>query len=333
MAKTRMSVVIPSYQRPDDLSRCLRALALQTRPADEVIVMVRSGDRATQETISRCREELKTLRPILVSEPGVIFALNCGLDSARGGVLVLIDDDAEACPDWLERIEAAFCMDTRIGAVGGRDWLQLPDEPHLFDPPMQKRIGRLRWNGRLQGGHHCRLRGHAQRVMFLKGVNFAMRRSALGCYRIDEALRGSGAQWGWELDLCMHIRSKDLDVVFDDRILVKHYASPRPDFDKRQDATTVHPDIRFNRNYLIAKYFNNCQSLLHLGGDMLLGHRFAPGLLASVKWTLRGDVAVWRRLAEQAKHAFAGYSAGRRARAQRTLSADGYQNIEQRGRA
>jgi len=133
--------------------------------------------------------------------------------------------------------------------------------------------------------------------------------------------------------LCMYIRSKNFDVVFDDRILVKHYASPRPEFDKRQDTTTVHPDIRFNRNYLIAKHCNRGQSLLHLGGDMLLGHRFAPGLLAGVKWTLRGDVAVWRRLFEQAKQAFAGFRAGRRAQAQRTLSGDGYPHIGERGRA
>jgi len=328
-----LSVIIPSYQRPLDLRRCLQALRVQTRRADEILVIVRGDDIATHNAVAEMAPALPELRCVEVDEPGLIAAINQGLDSARGSVLVLTDDDAEACPDWLERIEAAFCMDTRIGAIGGRDWLQLPDEPRLFDPPMQKRVGRLRWNGRLQGGHHCRLRGHTQRVMFLKGVNFAMRRSALGCYRIDEALRGSGAQWGTELDLCMHIRGKGLDIVFDDRILVKHYASPRPEFDSRQDTTMVHPDIRFNRNYLIAKHFSRCQSLLHLGSDMLLGHRFAPGLLAGVRWTLRGDVAVWRRLVEQVKHAFAGYSAGRRARSQRALAVDGYRHIGQRGRA
>ena len=59
--------------------------------------------------------------------------MNRGLDSARGDLVVFTDDDAEAQADWLERIEAKFA-DPSVGAVGGRDWIQLPDEPALFRP-------------------------------------------------------------------------------------------------------------------------------------------------------------------------------------------------------
>ncbi|MHC5721623.1 MAG: glycosyltransferase family 2 protein, partial [Nostoc sp.] len=37
----RNTVLIPTYRRPQDLSRCLLALQEQTKPVDQVIVVVR----------------------------------------------------------------------------------------------------------------------------------------------------------------------------------------------------------------------------------------------------------------------------------------------------
>ena len=164
--------------------------------------------------------------------------MNRGLDSAPGDLLVFTDDDAEPQLDWLERIEASFA-DASIGAVGGRDWLQDPDEPALFRPCPVSRVGVLTWYGAQYGNHHCPLRGHTKRVMFLKGVNMAFRRRALGSYRIDTSLRGSGAQVGSELDLCSQTRQAGFDVLFDDRILVKHYSSPRELAKRSKIAVTI----------------------------------------------------------------------------------------------
>ena len=60
--------------------------------------------------------------------------------------MVFTDDDAEAQADWLERIEAKFA-DPSVGAVGGRDWIQLPDEPALFKPAPVAKVGVLTWYG------------------------------------------------------------------------------------------------------------------------------------------------------------------------------------------
>lgn len=37
----KLTVLVPSYRRPDDLARCLKALQQQARPADQVVVVVR----------------------------------------------------------------------------------------------------------------------------------------------------------------------------------------------------------------------------------------------------------------------------------------------------
>src|SRR6476620_9814866 len=58
-----VSVLIPSWKRPAALLRCLRALARQTRPPDEVFVIWQADDAATAEAVEAARDELPaTLR-------------------------------------------------------------------------------------------------------------------------------------------------------------------------------------------------------------------------------------------------------------------------------
>ena len=260
---SKISVIVPSYRRPRDLERCLEALAAQSRPPDEILIVLRETDSPTQQLVARFQGKLRSLVAVPVVEPGLIQAMNCGLANAKGDFIVFTDDDSEPEADWLERIERTF-EDERIGAVGGRDWLQLPDEPALFAPAEVTKVGVLSWYGKQHGNHHCPLRGHARTVMFLKGVNMAYRTSALGKYRVDTRLRGTGAQVGSELDLCMHIRRSGSKVLFDDRILVKHYSSARPGGEDRTDVDgQIWKDTCYNTHYLVAKHFGWFQAWSH----------------------------------------------------------------------
>ena len=91
----------------------------------------------------------------------------------------------------------------------------------------------------------------------------AFRRRVLGSYRVDTSLRGSGTQTGSELDLCSHVRKAGFQLWFDDRILVKHYSSPRVTGETRGDVgkdrgeltSAAVADICFNNHYLVAKHF------------------------------------------------------------------------------
>jgi glycosyltransferase involved in cell wall biosynthesis len=311
----KVTVIIPSFKRPSDLRRCLAAVAFQSRPADEVLVVGREGDTETSEIIFSVRLRLPTLRLVRVSEPGLIAALNFGLDSATGDLFALTDDDAEPQFDWLERIAASFA-DPSLGAVGGRDWIQLPSEPALFKPEPVSRIGVLTWYGAQYGNHHCPLRGHSRKVMFLKGVNMAFCRRALGSCRIDTRLRGTNTQMCTELDLCLQIRQAGFDVLFDDRILVKHYSSPRAAGDDRNQVTgSVFPNICFNNHYLIAKHFGLHRALAYFFYGRLFGSRSIPGLVACLKWRFKGDRQAWQRLGQMTRTGVAGFRSGRRARA------------------
>ncbi len=311
---SKLSVVVPSYQRPRDLERCLAALAVQSRPPDEILIVLRETDSQTQQIVAMFQQRIRSLIAVPVGEPGLIQAMNCGLENAKGDVIVFTDDDSEPAPDWLERIEASF-EDHEIGAVGGRDWLQLPDEPALFAPAEVDKVGVLSWYGKQHGNHHCPVRGHARTVMFLKGVNMTYRTHALGNYRVDTRLRGTGAQVGSELDLCMHVQRSGFKVLFDDRILVKHYSSARPGGEDRTNVDgQIWKDTCYNTHYLVAKHFGRLQAWTHFCYRALFGTRALPGFLASLQWTLKGDLQIWRRMLQMTRIALEGHWDGRSAR-------------------
>ena len=94
-----ISVIIPSYRRSQDLIRCLGALKKQTRQATEIIIVIRDTDAETWNTVKSNDFSPLNLLTVAVSPPGVIEALNQGLDRATGEMIALTDDDAMPHPD------------------------------------------------------------------------------------------------------------------------------------------------------------------------------------------------------------------------------------------
>ena len=190
-----ITVIVPTYRRPKDLSRCLEALKKQTRPADELLVVVRNTDAETWIFLETFTSETLPLRTVTVSAPGAIAAMNAGLDAASGEIVSFTDDDAAPHTDWLARIEPHFLSDSRVGGVGGRDWVY-----HGTDlvEGAKEVVGQVQWFGRVIGNHHLGV-GEAREVDVLKGVNMSFRRAAMKGRHFDQHMRGTGAQVHFEL--------------------------------------------------------------------------------------------------------------------------------------
>jgi len=144
----KISVVVPTLNRVEDLRRCLAGLACQSRPADQIVVVVHESDVATQEALAAWRDRVPEVTVRTAHARGLPAALNAGLDAAAGDLICFTDDDAEPWPDWLARIEAQY-RDSSVGAV---------------HPP------------------------DAVEVDTLKGVNMSYRATALRGFRFDERL-------------------------------------------------------------------------------------------------------------------------------------------------
>jgi GT2 family glycosyltransferase len=98
------SVIVPTYNRPDQLDRCLGALAAQQGGEFEVVV-VDDGSAVAVEPI--CLRHGPRIRCIRQENSGPGPARNTGASAARGEFLAFTDDDCLPRPDWLLRLREA----------------------------------------------------------------------------------------------------------------------------------------------------------------------------------------------------------------------------------
>jgi len=104
---TLVSVVVPTYKRPELLERCLGALIAQSFPADafEIVVADDGPDEATRRLVREWA--LRThgapeIRYVPVNDSqGPAAARNRGWEAADSPIIAFTDDDAVPRPDWL----------------------------------------------------------------------------------------------------------------------------------------------------------------------------------------------------------------------------------------
>lgn len=104
-----LSIVIPTYRRPQMLAELLDALAPQLTAETEALVI----DNDPQESARPTVEARPGFRYVPEPRRGVVNARNRGVAEARGGHIVFIDDDEVPVADWL----AAFAAQARAGVV------------------------------------------------------------------------------------------------------------------------------------------------------------------------------------------------------------------------
>jgi glycosyltransferase involved in cell wall biosynthesis len=165
-----VSVVIPVRDDAVALERCLQALARQTVPPLEVVVV----DNASSDDSAAVAARYGA-RVVPEPRPGIPMAAAAGYDAAVGEVIARCDADTVPTPRWLERL-AGRLADGRLDAVTGVG--------RFYDLP--RGVGWLTAFGYLGSYYlftHLAL-GHTA----LWGSNMAVRRSAWVAVR-DEVHR------------------------------------------------------------------------------------------------------------------------------------------------
>ena len=199
-----VSVIIPTFNRSWVLQHCLDALTRQTLPANEfeVVVVDDGSTDDTPEVVERYRARLD-LRYLSLPHLGAPSARNAGIRESRGALLVFIDSDSLATPEFLSehlRYHRRWPRSVVTGPV------LLSHTPHPRPRPL------LPWD--------------LSTAPFAGGNASVHRVHAVEAGMFDEGF----VELGWEdIEFGLRLKRLGLKVRFNPRARVYHYKKPEVD--------------------------------------------------------------------------------------------------------
>ncbi|GJM15171.1 MAG: hypothetical protein DHS20C13_04980 [Thermodesulfobacteriota bacterium] len=123
------SVIIPTYERPVQLSKCLESIAHLNYPNNKFeVIVVDDGSKNPPEELVHSFSDKLNIRLFTQTNAGPAGARNTGALKANGTFLAFTDDDCEPESNWLNAFENEFKKDPEI-FLGGYTINSLSDNP------------------------------------------------------------------------------------------------------------------------------------------------------------------------------------------------------------
>ena len=126
------SIIIPVYNRPDELDELLESLTRQSYKNFEVVV-IEDGSQDTSEQVCQKYQESLKISYFFKENTGQGFSRNFGFEKAQGDYLVVFDSDCLIPKNYLQIVNARLDTDW-LDAYGG------PDMAHKSFTNLQKAI-------------------------------------------------------------------------------------------------------------------------------------------------------------------------------------------------
>ena len=119
-----LSIIICTYNRSDSLAKTLQSLEEMIVPDGidwEVLVVDNNSKDETKELIEKfSRRGTLSLKYLFEAKQGKSFALNRGIESARGKIIAFADDDVLMDKEWLVAVINATQQYQDYDGFGGR---------------------------------------------------------------------------------------------------------------------------------------------------------------------------------------------------------------------
>jgi cellulose synthase/poly-beta-1,6-N-acetylglucosamine synthase-like glycosyltransferase len=214
--KPFVSIIIPAHNEAKNLPRCIQHIRDQDYPKHsyEIIVVDNNSQDNTQEVL-----KYLDVRVVTEKRKSRTIALNTGIKASRGEIIIIIDADCLAEPEWLKAMVSAF-KDPEVGCAAGEIRNLCPDTP----------FGRyLQEKGYLSQRHTLK---HPF-LPYAEGANQAFRREVfdkIGLF--DENL-----PLAQDADICWRMQLKTdykIKPVFDAVVLHCQKITPRIIFEQRR---------------------------------------------------------------------------------------------------
>lgn len=201
--KNGISVVIPTYNKPNDVVQTIESLLNQSCRPLEIIVI----DDGSDPPLS-LKFKVKNLKLIRFNKNvGACNARNYGIKVAKGDYVAFIDDDAIADKHWLEEVRRGIDM--------GADILGGPLEP-IYEMPPPK------WWNEKEFGH---VAGIGNWGGWIWGANMIVRKEVFkkaGLFRLELGPRKGKHLSHEESDLINRAKRLGYSVLFMPKAVVYH---------------------------------------------------------------------------------------------------------------
>lgn len=111
-APLKLSTVIPTRNRPEDLLRAVESVFRQTRLPDELLIIDQSNNDLSKEKINAHYQNIKPAANLVyVHDPsvsGLVDAKRVGVAKSKGDIVLFLEDDVILEPDYILQIEKGF---------------------------------------------------------------------------------------------------------------------------------------------------------------------------------------------------------------------------------
>jgi len=243
---TPVSVVIPVYNAPEELERCL-ASVYSTVPGDTEVVVIddASSDPSTAEVLRRWREIMPVSWKFHANQinRGFVATANLGMRLTQDDV-VLLNSDTEPTPAWLRGLQRCLSSDPLIATA--TPWT---NNGEIASIPLFCQANPVPPDASAVAGVIART-GNAIYPELPTAVGFCMaisRRAIDGIGLFDEVLFGKG--YGEENDFSMRAVQAGMRNVLCDDVYVVHLGGRsfaptglKPDESSMQRLLSRHPD-------------------------------------------------------------------------------------------
>lgn len=186
----KYSVIIPVYNRPDEVNELLESLTLQTCKDFEVVVVEDGSSIPCQEVVEKYSDRLD-IHYYNKPNSGPGQTRNYGAERSHGEYLIILDSDCILPPGYFEAVEKEL-QSSPVDAFGG------PDRAHASFTDIQKAINYSMTSFFTTGG----IRGGKKKMdkFYPRSFNMGVRRS------VYQTLGGfSKMRFGEDIDFSIRI--------------------------------------------------------------------------------------------------------------------------------
>ncbi|MCY7485298.1 glycosyltransferase [Paenibacillus alvei] len=222
----KVSVVICTYKRTEKLANALASVVDQSFSKNDYEIIIVNNDIYNNEIFQLVQESKEKfnltedfIQYHVAPLKGLSFARNVGMFSAKGEVILYIDDDALAEHNLLEETYNCFSYDSMLGVVGGNIILNLPDPvPTIVRPGSEAYWSQLIINDR-------ELKYSNYQWEFPYGANYAVRKDSLlriGGFRTSYGRKGNDYAGGEEIVVSFMMKEIGYKVALNPKMKVIH---------------------------------------------------------------------------------------------------------------